>query len=64
MIKITTFPYLGDLPQVGSECGTWLESRWPADQVKMGLAFFSPSICIGPVSQDIYVVQRFSTLGS
>ena len=47
-IKITTFPYVGGLSQVGSECGTWPESGWPADQVEdqvmMGLAFFfSPS---------------------
>jgi len=32
-------PYLGGL---GSECGSWLESGWPADQVMMGLAFFQP----------------------
>jgi len=37
-----TFPYLGGLPQVGSECGAWPESGWPADQVTMGLAFFQP----------------------
>ena len=23
-------------------CGAWPESRWPADQVTMGLPFFQP----------------------
>ena len=40
LIITTTFPYLSGLPKVGSECGPWPESGWPADQVTMEFAIF------------------------